>query len=119
MIPSDNRDPALYVLYLVGTLRISLNRTQNFRRLNQLFFSKDRMSHWIVNAILMAFQAHGLPAHSIRGVTASLVLANGVSLADISRAAGWATHNTVARFYNLRLEPVLSLVLGTQTTERV
>lgn len=83
------------------------------------------MPHWIVDAIPMAYQAHSLPcplgvkAHSIRGVTASSALAKGVSLADISRAAGWATHNTVARFYNLRLEPVSSLVLGTQTTERV
>ncbi len=34
------------------------------------------------------------------------------SLADICRAAGWATPNTFARFYNLCVEPVSSRVLG-------
>ncbi len=34
------------------------------------------------------------------------------SLADICRAAGWATPNTFARFYSLRVEPVSSHVLG-------
>lgn len=33
-------------------------------------------------------------------------------LADICRAAGWATPNTFMRFYNLRVEPVSSRVLG-------
>ncbi len=33
------------------------------------------------------------------------------SLADICRAAGWATPNTFARFYSLRVEPVSSCVL--------
>jgi len=51
--------------------------------------------------------SHGLPgswcplgvnALSIRGVSASSALANSVSLADISRGACGASHNTVARF---------------------
>ncbi len=33
------------------------------------------------------------------------------SLTDICRAAGWATPNTFARFYSLRVEPVSSRVL--------
>ncbi len=37
--------------------------------------------------------------------------ARGASLADICRAAGWATPNTFARFYSLRVEPVSSCVL--------
>ncbi len=41
-----------------------------------------------------------------------LILAHGASLADICRAAGWATPNTFTRFYNLRVEPVSSQVLG-------
>ncbi|KAG1949434.1 calcium-dependent secretion activator [Pimephales promelas] len=40
-----------------------------------------------------------------------LALAHGASLTDICRAAGWATPNTFARFYNLRIEPVSSHVL--------
>ncbi len=39
-------------------------------------------------------------------------LAHGASLADTCRAAGWATPNTFARFYTLRVEPVFSRVLG-------
>ncbi len=35
----------------------------------------------------------------------------GASIADICKAAGWATPNTFARFYNLRIEPVSSRVL--------
>ncbi len=40
-----------------------------------------------------------------------LGLAWGASIADICKAAGWATPNTFARFYNLRIEPVSSHVL--------
>ncbi len=40
-----------------------------------------------------------------------LALARGASIADICKAAGWATPNTFARFYNLRIEPVSSRVL--------
>ncbi|KAI2657222.1 Transposon Ty3-G Gag-Pol polyprotein [Labeo rohita] len=71
--------------------------------------SKQRISHWLVDAIRMAYQARGLPcplgvrAHSTRGVAASAAFVNGASLTDICRAAGWATPNTFARFYNLRI----------------
>ncbi len=52
-----------------------------------------------------------LRAHSTRGVILSWELAHGASLADIFKAAGWATPNTFARFYSLRVEPVSSCVL--------
>ncbi len=64
-----------------------------------------------------AYEAQGVPcplrlrAHSTRGVASSWALARGASLADICRAAGWATPNTFARFYSLRVEPVSSCVL--------
>ncbi len=73
--------------------------------------------HWIVEAIVLAYQARRLPcplgvrAHSTRGVASSWALARGASIADICKAAGWATPNTFARFYNLRIEPVSSRVL--------
>ncbi len=51
----------------------------------------------------------GVRAHSTRGVASKL--ARGASIADICKAAGWATPNTFARFYNLRIEPVSSRVL--------
>ncbi|KAI2646551.1 ORF V: Enzymatic polyprotein [Labeo rohita] len=53
----------------------------------------------------------GVHAHSTRSVASSYALAHGASLADICRAAGWATPNTFARFYNLRVEAVSSRVL--------
>ncbi len=68
------------------------------------------MAHWIVDAIALAYQAQVVPcplrlrAHSTRGVASSWALARGASLTDIFRAAGWATPNTFARFYSLRVE---------------
>ncbi|KAI2656563.1 Rhamnulokinase [Labeo rohita] len=102
--------------------RDQLERSQHFRRSGQLFVcyggqrkgkavSKQRISHWLVDMIRTAYQARGLPCplgvrtHSTRGITALAALANGASLTDIYRAAGWATLNTLA---NLRMEPVFS-----------
>ncbi len=107
---------------------ILVDRTQSFRTSEQLFVcyggqqkgnavSKQRMAHWTVDAITLAYEAQGVPcplrlhAHSTRGVASSWALARGASLADICRAAGWATPNTFARFYSLRVEPVCSCVL--------
>ncbi|KAL0199807.1 hypothetical protein M9458_002994, partial [Cirrhinus mrigala] len=122
-LSSQEDDPNLTLLCPVRALRIYMERTQPFRRSEQLFVcyggqqkgkavSKQRISHWLVNAIRMAYLARGLPcplevrAHSTRGIAASAALANGASLTDVCRAAGWATPNTFARFYNLRTEPV-------------
>ncbi|KAL0177313.1 hypothetical protein M9458_026207, partial [Cirrhinus mrigala] len=127
--PSEGGNPALSLLCPVCALRIYLERTQSFRQSEQLFVcfggqrkekavSKQRLAHWIVDAILRAYQAQDVPcllsirAHSTRGVAATSALAHGASLADIFRAAGWATPNTFARFYNLCMEPVLSRVFG-------
>ncbi|KAL0152253.1 hypothetical protein M9458_051976 [Cirrhinus mrigala] len=128
-ISSQEDDPNLTLLCPVHALRIYMERTQPFRCSEQLFVcyggqqkgkavSKQRISHWLVDAICTAYQARGLPcplgvrAHSTRGVAASAALVNGASLTDICKAAGWATPNTFARFYNLRMEPVLAGVLN-------
>ncbi len=112
----------------VRALRHYVDRTQSFRTSDQLFVchggrqkgnavSKQRMAHWIVDAITLAYQAQGVPcpfrlrAHSTRSVASSWALARGASLTNICRAAGWATPNTFARFYSLRVEPVSSCVL--------
>ncbi len=79
--------------------------------------SKQRMAHWKVDAITLAYQAQGVPcpfrlrAHSIRSVASSWALAHGASLTDNCRTVGWATPNTFARCYSLRVEPVSSCVL--------
>ncbi len=128
-LPREEADPAIALLCPVRALRIYVDRTQSFRTSDQLFVcfggqqkgkavSKQRLAHWIVEAIVLAYQARHLPcplgvrAHSTRGVASSWALARGASIADICRAAGWAAPNTFARFYNLRVEPVSSRVLG-------
>ncbi len=127
-LPPEEADPALALLCPVRALLQYTDRTQSFRTSEQLFVcyggqqkgkavSKQRMAHWIVDAITLAYEAQGVPcplrlrAHSTRGVASSWALAHGASLADICRAAGWATPNTFARFYSLRVEPVSSCVL--------
>ncbi len=127
-LPREEADPAIALLCPVRALRIYVDRTQSFRPSDQLFgcfggqqkgkaVSKQRLAHWIVEAIVLAYQARCLPcplgvrAHSTRGVASSWALAQGASIADICKAAGWATPNTFARFYNLCIEPVSSCVL--------
>ncbi len=127
-LPREEADPAIALLCPVRALRVYVDRTQSFRTSDQLFVcfggqqkgkavSKQRLAHWIVEAIVLAYQARRLPcplgvrAHSTRGVASSWALARGASIADICRAAGWAAPNMFARFYNLRVEPVSSRVL--------
>ncbi|KAL0152047.1 hypothetical protein M9458_052651, partial [Cirrhinus mrigala] len=127
-LPPEEADPALALLCPVRALRVYVDRTRSFRRSEQLFVcfggqqkgnavSKQRLAHWVVDAISLAYESQGEPcplgvrAHSTRSVASSYALAHGASLADICRAAGWATPNTFARFYNLRVEPVSSRVL--------
>ncbi len=105
---SASTDPVLALLCPVRALRIFVDRTRSFRSSEQLFVchggqqkgksvSKQRLAHWIVEAITLAYQSQGVPcplgvrAHSTRSVASSHALAHGASLADICRAAGWAT----------------------------
>ncbi|KAI2667881.1 ORF V: Enzymatic polyprotein [Labeo rohita] len=127
-LPLEEADPASALLCPVRALRIYVDRTRHFRCTEQLFVcfggqqkgnavSKQRLAHWVVDAISLSYQNQGEPcplgvrAHSTRSVASSYALAHGASLADICRAAGWATPNTFARFYNLRVEAVSSRVL--------
>ncbi len=127
-LPSEEADPALALLCPVRALRIYVDRTRSFRSAEQLFIchggqqkgkavSKQRLAHWIVEAVALAYQPQGEPcplgvrAHSTRSVASSHALAYGASLADICRATGWVAPNTFARFYSLCVEPVSSRVL--------
>ncbi len=88
-LPLEEADPALALLCPVRALRLYTDRTQSLRTSDQLFVcyggqqkgkavSKQRMAHWIVDAIALAYQAQGVPcplrlrAHSTRGVASSL-----------------------------------------------
>ncbi len=108
-LPSEEADPALALLCPVRALRIYVDRTRSVRSSEQLLVchrgqqkgkavSKQRLAHWIVEAVALAYQSQGEPcplgvrAHSTRSVASSHALAHGASLADICRAAGWAMH---------------------------
>ncbi len=107
-LPSEEADPALALLCPVRALRIYVDCTRSVRSSEQLFVchggqqkgkavSKQRLAHWIVEAVALAYQPQGEPcplgvrAHSTRSVASCHALAHGASLADICRAAGWAT----------------------------
>ncbi len=89
-LPLEEPDPALALLCPVRALRQYVDRTQNFRTSEQLFVcyggqqkgkavSKQRMAHWIVDAITLAYKAQCVPcplrlhAQSTRGVASSWV----------------------------------------------
>ncbi|KAI2651800.1 ORF V: Enzymatic polyprotein [Labeo rohita] len=102
-LPLEEADPASALLCPVRALRIYVDRTRHFRRTEQLFVcfggqqkgnavSKQRLAHWVVDAISLSYQNQGEPcplgvrAHSTRSVASSYALAHGASLADICRA---------------------------------
>ena len=115
---SSKEQERLNALCPVRALRVYVDRTAGFRKSEQLFvscatshlgkpLSKQRLSHWIVGAIAMAYNGMGLEppiglrAHSTRGMSASWALFQGVSVEEICAAASWATPHTFARFYRL------------------
>ncbi len=82
-LPSEEADPALALLCRVRALRIHVDRTWSVRSSEQLFVchggqqkgkavSKQRLAHWIVEAVTLAYQSQGEPcplgvrAHSTR-----------------------------------------------------
>ncbi len=98
-LPSEEADPALALLCPVRALRIYVTRTRSVISSEQLFVchggqqkgkavSKQRLAHWIVEAVALAYQSQGEPcplgvrAHSTRSVASSHALAHGASLAD-------------------------------------
>ncbi|XP_056093378.1 uncharacterized protein LOC130072339 [Rhinichthys klamathensis goyatoka] len=111
-------DQRLNALCPVRALQAYMTRTSAFRKSDQLFvswapphrgspISKQRLSHWVVGAKTMAYEAkgvqppRGIRAHSTRGLAASWALFRGVSLQDICSAASWASPHTFVRYYRL------------------
>ncbi len=72
--------------------------------------SKQRISHWVRDAISLAYEVQNLPsplslrAHSTRGVAPSQALFRGVALEDICVAAGWSSPHTFVKFYNFDVD---------------
>ena len=131
-------DRKLNTLCPVRALQVYVDRTAGFRRSDQLFvswatahkgkpLSRQRLSHWIVEAIELAYRCRGLQpppglkAHSTRGMATSWALFKGVRVEDICAAASWATPHTFVRFYRLDVsDPSLAhAVLETGASQRV
>lgn len=108
----------LRALCPVRALRLYVERTSAWRKGDQLFvswasshrgmpISTQRLSHWVVEAITLAYASKGkqspvaLRAHSTRGMAASWALFRGIALHEILAAASWASPDTFVRFYRL------------------
>ncbi len=128
-LPPSEEDRELSLLCPVRALRIYFERSTPFRRTEQLFVSfgnrakghpvtKQRLSKWIVDAVMLAYSSLGLQcpigvrAHSTRGIASSWAWSSGVSITEICAAAGWATPSTFARFYNLDIPDLQARVLS-------
>ncbi len=113
----------------VRALRIYIDCSASFRLSDQLFVcyggcargravSKQRLSHWIVDAITAAYTSQGLECplhirgHSTRAIASSWAWSRGMSIRDICVAAGWSSQNTFARFYKLDVQSFASQVLS-------
>ncbi len=113
----------------VRALRIYIDSSASFRQSDQLFVcyggcakgravSKQRISHWIVDAITAAYTSQGLECplhirgHSTRAIASSWAWSRGMSIQDICVAAGWSSQNTFARFYRLDVQSFASQVLS-------
>ena len=105
----------MHSLCPMRVLRIYMSRSRTVRQSDQLFVSwaarmvgttitKQRLSHWIVEAIQWAYSSKGmqppdaLRAHSTRGVVASWALLKGVSIQDLCAATSWSSPLTLLGF---------------------
>ncbi|XP_047205458.1 uncharacterized protein LOC124857918 [Girardinichthys multiradiatus] len=132
---SSQEHERLHTLCPVRALRLYVEKTADFRKSKQLFVSwasshkgkpltKQRLSHWVVGAIIMAYESRGLAppaglrAHSTRGVASSWALFQGIPVEEICEAANWATPHTFTSFYKLDVtRPTLAhTVLGVGST---
>ena len=103
---SSGEEQRLHMLCPVRALHIYVSQTAGFRKADQLFvswatphkgkpLSRQRLSHWIVEAISLAYECKGLQApqglraHSTRGMAASWALFRGVSVKEICAAASF------------------------------
>ncbi len=128
-LPPSEEDRELSLLCPVRALRIYFERSAPFRHTEQLFVSfgnrtkghlvmKQRLSKWIVDAVMLAYSSLGLQcpigvrAHSTRGIASSWAYSSGVSITEICAVAGWATSSTFARFYNLDIPALQARVLS-------
>ncbi len=139
-LPSEEADPALALLCPVIALRIYVARTRSFRGSEQHFachggqqkgkaVSKQRLAHWIVEAVALAYQSQGEPcplgvrAHFIRSVASSQRMAplwghqtpsqdSTVSLLSQSLLVCWVTGNRREDLAGVMLAAPFPLIRG-------
>ncbi len=108
---TSSEDERLHMLCPVRALKMYVDRSNIWRKSSQLLVcfgglatSKQRISHWMRDAMSLAYEVRGLPsplslrAHSTRGVASSQALFREVPLKDICVAAGWSSPHTFVRF---------------------
>ncbi len=118
---ASSEDEKLHMLCPVWALKLYVDYSKVSRKSLQLLVCfgagrrglatlKQRISHWVRDAISLAYEARNLPlplslrAHSTRGVASSQALFREVPLEDICVAAGWSSPHTFVRFYNLDID---------------
>ncbi len=118
---ASSEDERLHMLCPVRALKLYVDRSKVWRKSPHILIcfgagrrglptSKQRISHWVRDAISLAYEAQKLPsplslwAHSTRGVASSQALFRGVPLEDICVAAGWSSPHTFVKFYNLDVD---------------
>ncbi len=118
---ASSEDERLHMLCPVRALKLYVDHSKVWRKTSQLLVcfgvghrrlatSKKRISHWVRDAISLAYEVQNLPsplslrAHSTRGVASSQALFRGVPLEDICVAAGWSSPHTFVKFYNLDVD---------------
>ncbi len=125
-LPPSEEDRELSLLCPVRALRIYFERSTSLKQLFVSFgnrtkghpVTKQRVSKWIVDAVMLAYSSLGLQcpigvrAHSTRGIVSSWAWSSGVSITEICAAAGWASPSTFGRFYNLDVLALQARVLS-------
>jgi hypothetical protein len=96
----------------VSAARLSASAVKFFVAIKPGFqgdISANTISRWLVSAIRAAYEAagsqfellqiHGIRAHDVRAMSASLAFMRSVALEDIFQATSWRCHTTFTDFY--------------------
>ncbi len=133
---ASSEDERLHLLCPVRALKLYVDPSKVWRKSPKLLIcfgagrrglatSKQRISHWVRDAISLAYEARNLPsplslrAHSTRGVASSQALFRGVPLEDICVAAGWSSPHTFVKFYNLDVDTAPGFQILSVWTDRM
>ncbi len=128
-LPATDGDQGPNLLCPVWAMRVYFERSKSFRQSEQLFVcfggrskglpvTKQRLSHWIVEAIALAYASAGVQcligvrAHSMRGMASSWAWSSEISIGEICAAAGWSSPSTFIRFYSLDVPALQARVLS-------